>query len=186
MGISTMKVNMLDMRQLILFFVCLSFVMPVFAEEAEAIDEVRKLSRDIQSLKQEVVLLNKDLRLMEEALLFPSSTKFSVFVSVNSGQFFTLNSIKLKLNGELVSAHIYSKSERDALIQGGVQRFHVTNLNEGKHTATAFFTGVGPNGREYKRGIDIEFEKNNASGYMELIISDDGSIQEPVFDIKQW
>lgn len=175
-----------------LFFCLLAILLLVRAPllaanpEADALDEVRKLSRDIQTLKQEVVLLNKDLRLMEEALLFPSSTKFSVFVSISSGKFFTLNSIKLKINGEQVSAHIYSDSERQALVQGGVQRFHITNLNEGKHTATAFFTGLGPNGREYKRGIDIEFEKNNVSNYMELAISDDGSIQEPVFLIKQW
>lgn len=156
------------------------------ASETEALNEVRKLSRDVQTLKQEVVSLNKDLRLMEEALLFPSSTKYSVFLSISSGKFFTLKSVKLKLDGEMVAAHLYSENEREALVQGGVQRFHVTNLSSGKHTATAFFTGVGPNGREYKRGIDVEFEKNDASGYMELNISDDGSIQEPVFRIKQW
>ncbi len=123
---------------------------------------------------------------MEEALLFPSSTKFSVFVSVSSGRFFTLKSIKLKLNGELVSAHLYSEQQRQALLQGGVQKFYVTNLNAGKHTATAFFIGEGPNGREYKRGIDLAFEKGETSGYLELIISDDGAIEEPVFRIKQW
>ena len=185
-----MKYCMKEVSSIACAWVFLLIFVPakVFAADAEAaaLNEVRKLSRDVQTLKQEVVSLNKDLRLMEEALLFPSSTKYSVFVSVSSGKFFTLNGIKLKIDGEMVAAHLYTNEQREALVQGGVQRFHVTNLNSGKHTATAFFTGVGPNGREYKRGIDVEFEKNDASGYMELNITDDGAVQEPVFRIKQW
>jgi hypothetical protein len=154
--------------------------------EAESLSEVKKLSKDIQVLKQEVIALNKDLRLMEETLLFPSSTKFSVFVSVSSGRFFTLESVKLKIDGKLVSTHVYSDRQRAALTRGGVQRLYMTNLNEGKHRATAFFTGVGPNGRDYKRAIDLDFEKGEGSGFMELVVTDDGSIQEPVFRIKQW
>ncbi|MBX2809590.1 MAG: AraC family transcriptional regulator [Cellvibrionaceae bacterium] len=154
--------------------------------EEASLSEVRKISKEIQHLKQEVVSLNKDLRLMEEALLFPSSTKFSVFVSVSSGRFFKLNSIKLKLDGQWVSAHLYSDKQRQALVQGGVQKLYVTNLNAGKHTVTAFFVGEGPNGREYKRGVDFAFEKGDTSGYLELIVTDDGAIQEPVFRIKQW
>lgn len=123
---------------------------------------------------------------MEETLLFPSSTRFSVFVSVSSGRFFTLESVKLKLDGKLVSSHVYSDRQREALGRGGVQKLLVTNLNEGKHRATAFFTGVGPNGRDYKRAIDLDFEKGEGSGYMELVVTDNGSIQEPVFRIKQW
>ncbi|MEO0443695.1 MAG: AraC family transcriptional regulator [Pseudomonadota bacterium] len=158
----------------------------VSADQGGAMPELKALSKEIQQLKQEVLLLNKDLRLLEETLLFPSSTKFSVFVSVSSGQFFTLESVKLKINGELVATHIYSDRQRQALVRGGVQRFHVTNLNTGKHTATAFFTGVGPNGRDYKRAVDLHFEKSPNSGYLELLVTDNGLIQEPVFNIKQW
>ena len=169
----------------VLIFISSHFAMANNIEDSSLL-EVRKISKDIQALKQEVIVLNKDLKLMEETLLFPSSTKFSVFVSVSSGKFFTLESVKLKLDGVLVSTHVYSDKQRQALIRGGIQKLHVTNLNSGKHKATVFFTGVGPNGRDYKRAIDLDFEKGEGSGYMELVISDDGSIQEPVFQIKQW
>ncbi len=161
---------------------------PVLANTSEdaSLSEVKKISQDIQSLKQEVISLNKDLRLMEETLLFPSSTRFSIFLSVSSGRFFTLESVKLKIDGKLVSTHVYSDKQRQALIRGGVQKFYVTNLNEGKHLVTAFFTGVGPNGRDYKRAVDLDFEKEEGSGYLELVVTDDGAIQEPVFRIKQW
>jgi hypothetical protein len=148
--------------------------------------EVKKISQDIQDLKQEVIALNKDLRIMEETLLFPSSTRFSIFLSVSSGRFFTLESVKLKIDGKLVATHIYSDKQRQALTRGGVQKLWITNMNDGKHLVTAFFTGVGPNGRDYKRAIDLDFEKSIGSEYLELVVTDDGSIQEPVFRMKRW
>lgn len=148
--------------------------------------EVNRVSKNIQQLKHQVIDLNKELRLMEEKLLFPSSTKYSVFVSMSSGQFFALESIKLKIDGKLVAAHLYSEKQRQALIRGGIHKFYITNLNEGKHSATIFFTGVGPNGRAYKRASTIDFEKGPAGEYLEVAISDDSVTQEPVFGIKQW
>lgn len=159
------------------------------SEQGEALDaseEVRKISKYVQALKSEVIDLNHDLRLMEEQLLFPSSTKYTIFVSLSSGQFFTLESIKLKLDGKLVATHIYSEKQRQAMLRGGIHRMYVTNLNQGTHSATAFFTGIGPSGRDYKRAVDIEFEKGAVGKYLELAIGDDGSRQEPVFAIKQW
>lgn len=152
----------------------------------QVMSEVEALSKDIQNLKLEVVDLNSDLRQLEENLLFPSGTKYSFFVSLKTGEFFTLESIKLKVDGKWVATHLYDDDNRQALSRGGVQKIYVTNLSEGKHAATAFFTGLGPNGRTYKRATDIDFKKNVGEGFMEIAISDDGSIQEPVFTLKQW
>jgi len=152
----------------------------------KALNTVKKLSREIQSLKSSVVDLNKDLRLMEEELLFPSSTQASVFVSLDIGQFFTLESIKLKLDGKQVATHLYSDKQRHALARGGIQRLHITNLNQGLHTVSAFFTGLGPNGRPYKRGSELQFTKGKGSQYLELAIVDDMAKQEPIFTIRKW
>jgi len=152
----------------------------------KALNTVKKLSREIQNLKSSVVDLNKDLRLMEEELLFPSSTQASVFVSLDIGQFFTLESIKLKLDGKQVATHLYSDKQRHALARGGIQRLHITNLNQGLHTVSAFFTGLGPNGRPYKRGSELQFTKGKGSQYLELAIVDDMAKQEPIFTIRKW
>ena len=152
----------------------------------EALEEVQKISQDIQKLKLRVIDLNKDLRVMEEKLLFPTSTKYSVFVSLATGQFFQLEGIKLKLDGKFVATHVYSTKQREALSRGGVHRLFVTNLSEGKHEATVFFTGIGSNGRPYKRAVSLDFNKGEASEYLQIAVSDDGSTQEPVFELKQW
>ena len=151
-----------------------------------ALDSVKVLSKEIQGLKKSVVDLNKDLQLMEEEFLFPSSTQLSLFVSLDIGQFFTLESIKVKLNGKQVASHLYSDKQRQALARGGVQRLYITNLNLGKHTIAAFFTGIGPNGRPYKRATELEFQKKQGSQYLELAIIDDSAKQEAKFTIKQW
>lgn len=152
----------------------------------QALSAVKKISKEVQQLKKGVVELNKDLRLMEEELLFPSSTQYTVFVTLDIGKYFTLEGIKLKIDGKMVSSHIYSEKQRHALSRGGVQKLHITNLNEGKHTVTAFFAGLGPNGRPYKRASSLDFDKDKTSRYIELAVVDNESAQEPEFLIKQW
>lgn len=154
--------------------------------EQRARDEVKKISNDIQVLKKDVIELNKDLRVMEERLLFPSNTKFSVFVSMTSGQFFYLESIKLKINGRFVATHIYSEKQQGAMLRGGVHKLYITNLSEGNHNAIAFINGIGPGGRAYKRAVELSFEKKSGSQYLEIAISDDAVAQEPTFEMKQW
>jgi len=151
-----------------------------------ALSNVKALSKEIQGLKKSVVDLNKDLQLMEEELLFPSSTQLSIFVSLDIGQFFTLESVKVKINGKQVASHLYSEKQRQALARGGVQRLYLTNLNLGKHKIVAFFTGIGPNGRPYKRASELEFQKSKGSQFLELAIVDDRAKQEAKFTIKQW
>jgi hypothetical protein len=153
---------------------------------SKALSEVQAISDNIQQLKQDVIELNKDLRVMEEQLLFPSSTKYEVFVSIGAGQFFDLESIKFKLDNKFVATHLYSEKQRGAMTRGGIHRLYVTNLSEGKHSATVFFTGIGSNGRAYKRAISLDFTKGPGSEYLEIAVSDDSVTQEPLFELKQW
>ncbi|TVZ39085.1 hypothetical protein P886_3474 [Alteromonadaceae bacterium 2753L.S.0a.02] len=154
--------------------------------QTDELKDLRVIANSIQSLKSEVITLNKDLQRMEEKLLFPSNTRYSVFVSLTTGQFFKLESIKLKIDGKLVATHVYSDKQRVALQRGGIHKLYVTNMNEGIHNVTAFFSGLGQDGRPYKRAANLEFEKSIGSEFLELAIIDDGSIQEPKFTLKRW
>ena len=55
--------------------------------------EFHALDADVQDLKKQVLDLNKDLFLLEEELLFPSNTQVAVFVSMDVGDFFGLDSV---------------------------------------------------------------------------------------------
>jgi len=147
---------------------------------------VKSLSDDIQHLKTSVVTLNKDIRTLEEDMLFPANTQFTVFVSLDVGTFFSLETVKLKVDGKLVTSHIYTEREVSAMAKAGVQRLFVGNLSQGHHEVTAFFTGTGPHGRPFKRGTTLKVEKDSGVKYVELHIGDSESKQQPVFDVKQW
>lgn len=153
---------------------------------AKAQESVNVLSKDIQELKLSVIALNKNLRVLEEDMLFPANTQVNVFLSLDIGKFFTLESVKLKLDGKIITSHIYSDKEMVALSRGGIHKLHMTNLSVGEHTLSAFFTGMGPSGREYKRGTTMNINKESGPKYVELNISDSSMKLQPEFSVKQW
>ena len=144
------------------------------------------VNEDVQTLKQQVLELNRDLFMLEEELLFPSNTQISVFVSMDVGEFFQLDSVQVKIDGKEVADYLYTRRELDALIRGGVQRIHMGNLRTGEHELVAFFTGKGPQGRDYKRGATTKIQKGLGPKYVELTIVDQTRNFQPEFDIKEW
>ena len=118
---------------------------------AEQRAEFRTLDEDVQDLKKQVLDLNRDLFLLEEELLFPSNTQTAVFISMDVGEFFGLDSVELKIDDKDVANYLYTEREADALLKGGVQRLFIGNLKAGEHELVAVFTGEGPHTRDYRR-----------------------------------
>jgi len=144
------------------------------------------LDATVQSLKQDMVDLNRDLFLLEEELLFPSNSQVAVFVSMDVGTFFNLDSVTLMLDGKNVANYLYTQRELDALLRGGVQRLWIGNVRAGEHEWTAFFTGKGPGGRHYTRGATARLEKGPGAKYLELKISDRARSLQPEFIVTEW
>ena len=156
------------------------------APAGDAASGTRGLDEQIQGLKKDAVDLNKDLFVLEEELLFPANTQVAVFVSMDVGDFFALDSITLKIDDREVSNYLYTPREVAALVKGGVQRLYVGNLRAGSHELVAFFNGKGPNERDYRRGASVKFEKGVGAKYLELKITDRAQRQQPEFQIKDW
>ncbi|MBX3606185.1 MAG: AraC family transcriptional regulator [Piscinibacter sp.] len=140
----------------------------------------------IQDVKGDVIRLNRDLLVLEEELLFPANTQVALFVSMDVGKLFSLESVQIKLDDKLISNYLYTPAEVAALHRGGVQRVHVGNLRTGTHEIVAFFTGQGPHVRDYKRGATIKFDKGTEPKYIELRIKDSTGKLQPEFDVKVW
>jgi hypothetical protein len=153
---------------------------------AEQSQEFRTLDEEVQDLKKLAVDLNRDLFLLEEELLFPANTQVAIFVSMDVGEFFGLDSVELTLDGEDVTNYLYTDREVTALHRGGVQRLFVGNLRAGEHELVAVFTGEGPHTRDYRRGASLVFEKGIGPKYIELTISDREVRLQPEFVVKEW
>lgn len=140
----------------------------------------------IQDVKGDVIRLNRDLLVLEEELLFPANTQVAVFLSLDLGKMFELESVQVKLDDKIVANYLYTPLEVKALHRGGVQRLHLGNLKTGPHELTAFFTGGGPHWRDYKRATTIKFDKATEPKYIELQIKDSQGKLQPEFEVKVW
>ena len=171
----------IDNLLFLIFFPLLGIFQTGFADDADP-----ALANSIEALKKAVLSLNRDLFILEEDLLFPANTQFNVFISVNAGTFFSLDSVQLKIDDKTVSNHLYTEHELEALRRGGVQRLYIGNLAAGKHEVVAIFTGLGPEGREYRRGKTMVIEKTSEPRFIEFTVAGDSGNQQPVFEARTW
>jgi hypothetical protein len=164
-------------------FFCALLLLPgvALAQEAET-----SLQQEIKDLKQQVLTLNRNLFILEEDLLFPANTQFNVFLSVDAGKLFQLDSVQLKIDNKVVASHLYTEREVAALKRGGVQRLYQGNLATGEHEIIALFVGKGPNGRDYRRGKTVNIEKGGDPQFVELTILDDPTKEQPQFEARTW
>src|SRR5215207_174279 len=144
--------------------------------------DTRALDEEIQAIKKEVLDLNRDLFVLEEELLFPANTQVAVFLSMDVGEFFALDTVELRVDNKQVAKYLYTPREAEALLKGGVQRLYLGNLRVGNHELVALFTGKGPNGQDYSRGAQLKFEKSVGAKYLELKISDRQVKRQPEFE----
>lgn len=154
---------------------------PSAASPKEAVRNSVALGSQMEGIKRDLVELKRDLVVLEEELLYPASSQVAVFLSMDVGEFFALDSVTLKLNGKDVTHYLYTEKQADALFRGGVQRLFVGNVKQGENQLTAFFTGKGPEGRDYRRATTVTFEKSFEPSYVELKISDSTAKYQPEF-----
>lgn len=154
--------------------------------EEEQIETATPLSEEVEDLKKAALELNRDLLILEEELLFPANSQIMVFVSMDVGEFFALDSVKLLIDDKLVASHLYTKRQNTALTLGGIQRLYLGNLKSGEHEVTAFFVGMGPDNREYKRGATIVIDKDDDPKLLELKVRDSTANMQPEFEFEEW
>lgn len=153
------------------------------AETTES--ESTPVAAELEALKESVLTLNRDLLILEEELLYPASSQIAIYVSMDIGEYFALDAIKLEINNQLVASELYTDKQVNALFRGGVQRLYVGNLKSGEHEISAFFTGRGPQ-QDYKRAAKLMVTKSQAPIVLELRIIDSTAQLQPVFEIKEW
>ena len=153
-----------------------------FAEDTE----IKPVINEVEDLKQQVIELNRDLFILEEDLLFPANTQFVIFLSVDVGEFFNLDAVEVKIDGETITSYLYTEKQIKALHRGGMQRLYTGNLRSGEHELTAFITGIGPNGRNYKLGATQKFDKGSDIKSLELRVTDSTRKYQPEFTVVEW
>ena len=151
--------------------------------QAEGLSPINK---EIETLRERVVSLNKDLQILEQQLVYPSETKVAVYVSMAIGDYFELDAIELKIDGVTQTRFLYTKKENEALIKGGIQRLFVGNIKKGSHDFTAIIRGKGADNSEYIRAISSRFSKRKKALTLELKILDSSTVNQPIFRLVEF
>jgi hypothetical protein len=95
--------------------------------------QIKGLDEQVQEIKKDVLAISAELQLLEEKLLYPSTSQVSLFISVEKGASYSPDAVQVKIDGKKVAHHIYSFKEVDALRRGGVQRIYTGNIRGGEH-----------------------------------------------------
>src|SRR5687767_9298742 len=87
-------------------------------------EQIKGLDEQVQDIKKDALAISSELTQLEEKLLYPSNTQFSLFVSLKGNGKLRLDAMRLKIDGKDAAHHIYTFKELEALQSGGVQRIH--------------------------------------------------------------
>ena len=131
------------------------------AAQADALtgDNMKSLDGQVQEIKSDVLDIASELQNLEERLLYPSGTQLSIFVALEEERSFRLDAVKIEINGELATHHIYSFNELEALQKGGVQRAYTGNVTTGDHEMLVTVIGKTDGGKDFTRSDTFAFAK---------------------------
>jgi len=122
-------------------------------------DELRSLDGQVQEIKSDVLNIASELSSLEERLLYPSDTQIAVFVAVAEEEEFRLDAVKIEIDGDMATHHIYSFQELEALQKGGVQRIYTGNIVTGDHELRVTMLGKQKNGKDFSASDSFSFAK---------------------------
>ena len=175
---------MLNKLKTFMVIVLISFSGVSIAEDVSR-EQLKGLDEQVQDIKKDVLDLTSELTLLEEKLLYPSNTQVSVFVSLTEGDDFQLDSVQLKLNNSVVSQHLYTFRELEALQRGGVQRLYTGNIKTGSHDLVFSFMGKAAAGGEYKRSASYKLHKSVGPKFVEVKVAGPTSSKQDI-RFKDW
>lgn len=151
---------------------------PTESSELQGIDD------QVQTLKKEVIQINSELSLLEEKLLFPSTTQVAVFVSLEAPQNFRLDSAELSIDNQMVAKYVYTFRELEAMQKGGVQRLHTGNVTTGPHNLSVLLRGKSAGGDPYELTGTATVKKGVDPKFVELHIV--GTSGKPTVEFRDW
>ncbi len=79
--------------------------------------------------------------------------------------------MQIKLDNKIVSQHLYTYKELEALRAGGVQRIYTGNIKTGDHDLVASFIGRSKSGNEYQRSESFTVTKAVGPKFVEIQIT---------------
>jgi hypothetical protein len=155
---------------------------PAYAEEVSK-EQIKSLDEQVQEIKTDTLSIGTQMRLLEEKLLYPSSTQVAVFVSLDNAAKFRLDSIEIQLGGKPAAQHLYTLRELEALQKGGMQRIYAGNIKSGEHGLRILVTGKTADGSGLRSTESFKFSKDVGPKMLEVHLVDSGA---HIITLRDW
>lgn len=137
-------------------------------------EQIKGLDEQVQEIKKDVLAISAELQLLEEKLLYPSTSQVSLFVSIAKEGNYIPDAVQIKIDGKKVAHHIYSFKEVDALRRGGVQRIYTGNIQGGNHQLDVSVIGK-KGGSDSKDKMTYTLNKGVGPKLVEISLGSGGS-----------
>jgi hypothetical protein len=142
--------------------------------------QMRGLDEQVQETKSDVLSIAAELSQLEEKLLYPSGTQVAIFMALAKADQMRLDSVRLQIDGQLVTQYVYSFKELEALRKGGVQRIYVGNVAMGDHKLDVIVDGKLQSGEDFSRTEHFTFRKEVKPKLVELTLAGPDSSNTPI------
>lgn len=136
--------------------------------------QIKGLDEQVQEIKKDVLGITSELQLLEEKLLYPSTTQVSLFVSFANKGGFHLDALDVAIDGKDVTHHLYTAKELEALRNGGIQRIYTGNIKTGEHKLDIKLQGKSLIGGKYREDASYKITKNVRLKLVEIKLAGPG------------
>ncbi len=141
---------------------------------------------DINSLKSEILLLNRDLSTLEQEILYPLLSQFSIYLSTTDKLIFKHGELTVKIDGQIVANNRYSAKTIKALFNDGVQHLYVGKLKPGQHQLQLSYTWIDEKNIPTQGELTHLFTKEFQAKHIELTIVKRSSKNPSLFRVIEW
>ena len=167
-------------------FIVVGLAIPAAAGTGNAPSQaMQSLDQQVQDIKSDVLAITAELRGLEEQLLYPSNTQVAIFVSLADDEGVAFDSARISIDGELVTHHIYTWKELEALKKGGVQRIYTGNVAAGEHSIEVEIRGKRSGGADYDTVEKFSFRKEVEPKNVGIVL-DSGLTGSATIEIANW
>ncbi|MEH6569073.1 MAG: hypothetical protein V7709_08365 [Halioglobus sp.] len=156
------------------------------AQQEEFRELFVELDGELQAIKNELLAIDRDILSIGEESDPSGEQPLIVLVSVEAGTPANPASIRLQLDGNVVSHHKYTNSENEALRVGGVHRLYSGRVSEGQHDLLVTLIGKTDEDREFSRQRSTTITVSEGRQYLELELAISAKNPEPDVNIRQW
>jgi hypothetical protein len=169
-------------RGTILAIAIVLLCLPVLAASVSK-EKLKSLDEQVQDIKSDTLKTGANLLLLEEKLLYPSSTQVAVYISLERAATYRVDTIDIELDGKPAAKHLYTTREQEALMKGGMQRIFAGNVITGEHELKVVLGGKALAGPSFRRTERFKFRKDVGPKVLEVHLVASG---DHVITLRDW